>query len=462
MNKRKKKESSHLIGLIFMTLFTISGIESKQNIVLVLLSSLITLFLLVLFLNYLGIFDIITNSNKKRRKKVRISTPEVEPLKKEVLKSEPVKQEEPIKIKKEYSLPNQEEVLSKDSKSLLPFLNAFKEQKELMIPIGTNDNEIIYEKIKDMPNMFISGTVMSGKTTYVNMLLSSILLTKKDSQVKLILFDSRKVEYKNYNGIPHLLAPVLYDTKKLSETLKKVVQEIKRRMTILEEASQKNIETYNNNVCDEKKIPDIVIIIDDYSSIISMDDINHSLEFITKNGWYVNTYVILVTNYPSTKVIPTLSQINFPARLCFKVISSRISQLVLDNSGAEKLNAFGEALYRSRKHSNLIKVKTPFIKEEDINKIIAHYHSQEIVNDYDFVKEDYSSSEEEYDDPMYNEVVEFAISTGKISAPLIQRRFRFGYNRAARLIDLMEERGIIGPQNGSRPREVLVNIVKTR
>lgn len=187
------------------------------------------------------------------------------------------------------------------------------------------------------------------------------------------------------------------------------------------------------------------------------------MEYITSNGWNVNVYVIVSANHPSAKVIPTVSKSNFPARLSFRVVSSQASQIILDQNGAEKLSGFGMALYTSRMNNKIIKVQVPYISDDDITKIVSHCMSEQ-HSDYsiDFIPSNQKSESSEittdYDDPLYEEVVEFAIQTGKISASLLQRRFHLGYNRAVHMIELLEERGIVGPQNGSKPRDVLVKI----
>lgn len=376
-------------------------------------------------------------------------------MKKENNSNETIKEEQKIEPEKEYKLPKLSILGDKESKGIIPYIEKMKNKKGIAIPIGSNEKDIIIENINTMPNLLIGGTVMSGKTSFINTIICSILLTKKPTEVKLMIFDSKRIDYVIYNSIPHLMIPVISDIKKLNISLQMVCSEIQRRMDLLRETNSKNIDSYNKNA--ECKYHDIVVILDDYSGLNNMEEINESIEYITANGWNVNVYMIVSSNHPSAKVIPTVSKANFPARLSFKVVSSQASQIILDEVGAEKLSGQGSALYTSRLNESLLKIKVPYITDDDINRI-ANYCKEQLPLQYMKIENNTNNKTEKYDDPMYNEVVEFAIQTGKISASLIQRRFRFGYNRAERMIDLLEARGIVGPSNGSKPREVLVKM----
>jgi hypothetical protein len=364
-------------------------------------------------------------------------------------------------VNKDYKLPSISILSDDESKNIIPFIEKMKKQKKTYIPLGTYQDDILLEDIGSMPNMLIGGTVMSGKTSYINTIISSILLTKKPSDIKLVIYDSKKVDYAVYNGVPHLLCPVITDSNKLSIVLQKVCAEIELRTSKLRQENIKNVDLLNKNLDENSKIPDILIIIDDFSTLNFSEEISNSIEFITSNGWNVNVYVIVSANHPSAKVISSVSKSNFPSRLSFKVVSSQASQIIIDDVGAEKLNGFGMALYTSRLNDSIIKIKVPYITDDDVSKI-AKYCIEEQNEEYslNFMENkndmELKNNTGEYDDPMYNEVVEFVISVGKASASLLQRRFKFGYNRAARLIDLLEERGIVGPQIGSKPRDVLV------
>lgn len=191
--------------------------------------------------------------------------------------------------------------------------------------------------MNSMPNLLIGGTVMSGKTSYINTVVSCILLTKKPSEVKLVIYDSKKIDYSFYNGIPHLLAPVITNLETFNIALKNICYELENRIKKLKECNIKNISLYNEKIGNDEKYPDIILFVDDFSALNNFDEINNSIEFITSNGWYANIFVIAAANYPSSKVISTISKSNFPARMSFKVASSQASQIIINDVGAEKV-----------------------------------------------------------------------------------------------------------------------------
>lgn len=232
-------------------------------------------------------------------------------------------------------------------------------------------------------------------------------------------------------------------------------------MDLLNQANVKNITQYNNMLTeDNSKIPDVLIVIDDLTNLNGLEEINNEIEDISLNGWNVNVYMIVSANHPSARVISTISKSNFPSRLSFKVTNAQASQIIINDSGAEKLTGLGNALYVSRMIGKPIKVVVPFITDDDIKNIVNKwieqgktYYSSDYTEEISSKKMD---NEDSYEDPLYDEIVEFVVSTGKASASLLQRRFKLGYNRAARCIDLLEERGIVGPSKGDKPRDVLV------
>lgn len=365
-------------------------------------------------------------------------------------------------INKDYTLPQTDLLQEISSQSILPFLEKMKGQSHINIPIGMCHGEVILESISKMPNLLIGGTVMSGKTSYINTIISSILLTKKPNEIKLLIFDFKRVDYSIYNGIPHLLCPIITDSKKGNIALQKIALEIDRRINKLREQNIKTVDFYNREFGDSNFMPDIIVIID---SLNGINDVSSEyIDFISSNGWNVNVYMIVSANSPTSQIIPTISKANFPSRLSFRVAGLRDSRIILDDEGAERLSNLGDALYKSRFSESILKIKVPYIADDDTLRIIKEVcHQEEFVYSPLFLKSAEEIKEEtqrewEYDDPLYNEIVEFTIKTGVVSASIIQRRFRLGYNRAARIVDLLEERGIIGPQNGSKPREVLVKL----
>lgn len=363
-----------------------------------------------------------------------------------------------------YKLPSFDIIQDEESKNIIDLIKEILLEEQPMIPIGFTSEGNFIEKINTMPNLLIGGTVMSGKSTYINSLIASILMTRKPMETKLIIFDSKGVDYSIYNGIPHLIMPVINNTDKLDMTLQRLCKVVEDRLSKIINLGVKNANLYNNRVEEKDRLPDIIIVIDDLNSSNSLDSINKSIEYISTNGWNVNVHIILSINYPTAKIISTVSKENFPSRLSFKTTSSQTSQAIIGTNSAEKLCKVGEALYVSRFNSNPLKVSVPYLTDNDIERIVTYCCSQlkasydslylTPVNEHenDNLDDDYS-----YNDPLYEEVADFVISTGKVSVSLLQRKYRLGYNRAARLVDLLEEKGIIGPQNNSKPREVLVS-----
>ncbi len=338
----------------------------------------------------------------------------------------------------------------------------------------------ILADLSKMPHLLVAGSTGSGKSVCINTIICSILMRYKPDEVKLVLVDPKKVELTNYNGIPHLLCPVVSDPKKASVVLQKVVAEMEKRYDIFAEKEVKNIAGYNDLVeKDKKKNPDInlsrmpyiVVIIDELADLmlVASKEVQDSIMRITQMARAAGIHLIVATQRPSTDIITGVIKNNIPSRIAFSVSSAIDSRTILDASGAESLLGKGDMLYLPMGESHTTRIQGCFISDNEISKLIEYCKMQaQVKYSEEFSNQESphtsssgsSNSDADGDDPMYNEVVEFAIETGKISASLIQRRFRFGYNRAARMIDLLESRGIVGPQNGSKPREVLVKLEK--
>ncbi len=331
--------------------------------------------------------------------------------------------------------------------------------------------------ISKMPHLLIAGSTGSGKSVCTNTMICSILMRYKPDEVKLVLVDPKKVELSNYNGVPHLLCPVVSDPKKASVALQKLVDEMDKRYDLFSEANVKNIAGYNewiqkenkNNGTNKPKMTYIVAIIDELADLmlVASKEVEDSIMRITQMARAAGIHLIVATQRPSTDVITGVVKANIPSRIAFAVASNIDSRTILDMSGAEKLLGKGDMLYLPMGENVPIRIQGCFISDNEIKRIIdyvckeqtAHY-SEEMQN-LDAGSNGIhgnASEKEEYDDPLYNEIVEFAIQSGKVSTSLLQRRFRLGYNRAARVVDLLEERGIVGPPNGSKPREVLVKL----
>ena len=341
--------------------------------------------------------------------------------------------------------------------------------KDIMGRVQTAD-------ISKMPHLLVAGSTGSGKSVCINSFIASILMRYRPDEVKLMMVDPQKVELSNYNGVPHLLCPVVTDPKKASLALQRIVEEMEHRYDLFEENGVKNISGYNEMIdkynednpdCKKKKMTYIVVIIDELADLmmVASKEVEDSIMRITQMARAAGIHLIVATQRPSTDVITGVVKANIPSRISFAVSSQIDSRTILDCSGAEKLLGKGDMLYLPMGENAPIRIQGCFISDDEIRRLIEYVCSQQQAN-YDThitapKEEDHnpvSGEKEDYEDPLYNEIVEFAINTGKISASLLQRRFRLGYNRAARCIDLLEERGIIGPANGSKPREVLVKL----
>ncbi len=331
--------------------------------------------------------------------------------------------------------------------------------------------------ISKMPHLLIAGSTGSGKSVCTNTMICSILMRYKPEEVKLMLVDPKKVELSNYNGVPHLLCPVVSDPKKASIALQKLVSEMDKRYDMFSEKNVKNIAGFNDLVMKENKnngtnipkMPYIVAIIDELADLmlVASKEVEDSIMRITQMARAAGIHLIVATQRPSTDVITGVVKANIPSRIAFAVASNIDSRTILDMSGAEKLLGKGDMLYLPMGENVPIRIQGCFISDDEIKRIIDYVCKQQAAH-YSEEMENLDATgngihgtageAEEYDDPLYNEIVEFAIQTGKVSTSLLQRRFRLGYNRAARVVDLLEERGIVGPPNGSKPREVLVKL----
>jgi len=341
--------------------------------------------------------------------------------------------------------------------------------KDLMGNVRTTD-------ITKMPHLLVAGSTGSGKSVCMNSFIASILMRYRPDQVKLVLVDPKKVEMSNYNGVPHLLWPVVTDPKKASAALQRIVAMMDERYDKFAETGVKKIEEYNDYVdkekaknpsCDLEKMFYLVVIIDELADLmmVASKEVEASIQRITQLARAAGIHLIVATQRPSTNVITGVIKANIPSRIAFAVASQIDSRTILDAGGAEKLLGKGDMLFLPMGENTPIRIQGCFITDDEIRRVIEYVCGQQsAVYDDSLNKQ----IEEEHDpssgsgpggtddDPLYNEVYEFALETGKISASLIQRRFRLGYNRAARIIDLLEDRGVIGPQNGSKPREVLI------
>ena len=329
-------------------------------------------------------------------------------------------------------------------------------------------------EINKTPHLLVAGSTGSGKSVCINSIIASILMRAKPDEVRLVLVDPKKVELSIYNGIPHLLVPVVTDPKRANVALKRIVGEMERRYDVFEESQTKNIESYNAYI-DKKneslpesekiaRMPYIVVIIDELADLmlVAAKEVEDSIMRITQMARAAGIHLIVATQRPSTDVITGVVKANIPSRISFAVSSGIDSRTILDMIGAEKLLGKGDMLFLPQGTNSPLRIQGTFISEEETKKLVDYACSQQkAMYDTRLLEDDEErgattmTESDDYEEPLYNEIVEFVVSQGKASASLLQRRFRLGYNRAARCIDLLEERGIVGPQNGSKPREVL-------
>ena len=367
-------------------------------------------------------------------------------------------------------LPNKvtSSVSFKEVFSKMPEVN---EKNLLAVGLGKDImGKVKWMEINTTPHLLVAGATGSGKSVCMNCIITSILMRSKPDQVKLVMVDPKKVELSMYNGVPHLLCPVVTDPKKASVALKNIVIEMERRYDIFEQTKNKNIKGYNE-FCeknpDYQKMPYIVVIIDELADLmlVAAKEVEDSIMRITQMARAAGIHLIVATQRPSTDVITGVVKANIPSRISFAVSSSIDSRTILDAVGAEKLLGKGDMLFLPMGENSPTRIQGAFISEEEIQKVVDYVCEQQKAqydNSWTEMKNNAEShddgyeSEEDYEDPLYNEIVDYVIQAGKVSASLIQRKYRLGYNRAARIIDLLEERGIIGPPNGSKPREVLI------
>lgn len=360
--------------------------------------------------------------------------------------------------------------------------------KKLMVPLGKSImGDIGVCEINKMPHMLVAGTTGSGKSVCINGIICSILMRARPDEVKLVMVDPKVVELSVYNGVPHLMCPVVSDPKKAAVALSKMVAEMERRYETFSETKTKNIESYNAYIekwneehkadgVTKAKLPYIVIIIDELADLmmVAAKEVEDSILRITQKARAAGIHLIVATQRPSTDVITGLIKANIPSRISFAVGSGVDSRTILDQTGAEKLLGKGDMLFLPIGVNSPTRIQGSFITDDEIKRIIdftveqqkAQYDESLMNLDANDHNVSNASGVEFGDaandeDPLYNDVVQFVIENQKASASLLQRRFKLGYNRAARLVDMLEERGIVGPANGAKPREVLVQLDAT-
>lgn len=344
------------------------------------------------------------------------------------------------------------------------------DSKKLLFCLGkdlTGDN--VYGELNRMPHLLIAGATGSGKSVCVNSIICSLLLRTKPDEVKMILIDPKKVEFTPYNDVPHLLAPVITDGDLANKGLKVVVEMMDHRYDLFGNLGVRNIQAYNEYVLNHpdehlKPLPRLVVIIDELADLmlVAAKEVEASIQRITQLARAAGIHLVVATQRPSVDVITGVIKANIPSRIAFAVSQAVDSRTILDHAGAEQLLGNGDMLYLPNGETSPKRIQGVYIKDEEVNRICEYVKSQAKPH-YDdaFIqlKDLQNMGKEvasECADPLYEEVKRFVITSRRASTSLIQRKFSIGYARAARLIDVLEENRIIGPANGSKPREILV------
>ncbi|GIN94870.1 DNA translocase SpoIIIE [Siminovitchia terrae] len=356
--------------------------------------------------------------------------------------------------------------------SLREVLEAKEHQKpeaKLQIGLGRDiTGDAVVAELNKMPHLLVAGATGSGKSVCINGIITSILMRAKPHEVKMMMIDPKMVELNVYNGIPHLLAPVVTDARKASQALKKVVSEMERRYELFSHTGTRNIEGYNdfvqreNGEREEKQplLPYIVVIVDELADLmmVASNDVEDSITRLAQMARAAGIHLIIATQRPSVDVITGVIKANIPSRIAFAVSSQTDSRTILDTGGAEKLLGRGDMLFLPVGASKPVRVQGAFLSDQEVEDVVNFVISQQKAQyQEDMIPEDIPETSQEVEDELYDEAVQLIVEMQTASVSMLQRRFRIGYTRAARLIDEMEARGVVGPYEGSKPRTVLVS-----
>ena len=338
-----------------------------------------------------------------------------------------------------------------------------KTTKKVPIILGEDfTGKLLVEDLAELPHLLIAGTTGTGKSNFLSTLVVDIIYKFEPSELKLVLADTRGTNFPRFNGIPHLLVPVITDANKIIGAISFLIQEMYNRYTLFERQEVDNIDAYNKKA--EIKLPRIILIVEDYCDLMeeTNKDIEEYVQRLTQMSRAAGIYVIISTQRPSTDVITGVIKANILARIAFKVPSKVDSKTIIDTIGAEKLFLHGDIIYSIAGRKNM-RIQTPYISDEDI-ETIAHmikYDNYDLnaikeINTNNEKEPDIYDNNDDYVDPRLEEAIEEVIVSGQTSTSFIQRRLKVGYERAGKIIDQMTERGIISGYQGSKPREVLM------
>ena len=348
----------------------------------------------------------------------------------------------------------------------------FKNAKmEVPVVLGkdiTGDVQVV--ELTHTPHLLIAGATGSGKSVCVNSIILSILYRRSFNEVKLILIDPKIVELKLYNGIPHLLTPVITEPKRAFQALQYCICEMERRYSLLDAMGVRDIKSYNKKIVEKSmatdKLPYIVVIIDEFADLMATTgkELESTLARLAAMSRAVGIHLVLATQRPSIDVITGLIKANIPSRIAFMVAGKFDSRIIIDMVGAEKLLGRGDMLFSGSTDAFPVRMQGAFVSDDEVERVVAHvktlgepdYIDEEIFVDDDD-DEGPSLFDDEDDDPLYEKALEIVLSQGKASASFLQRKLKIGYNRAARIVELMEEKGIVGKAQGSKPRDLVHN-----
>ncbi len=344
----------------------------------------------------------------------------------------------------------------------------------LLIGLGKDvAGEVIVADLKDMVHLLVAGATGSGKSVCMNMIISSLVVKSPPDMVKFIMIDPKVVELTIYNGIPHLLMPVVTDPRKAALSLSWVVKEMERRYKLFAEYKARSIEAYNRKVLSVVKdlddeaeeapkpefLPYIVVIIDELADLmmVAPGDVEDAICRLAQKARAAGIHLVLATQRPSADVITGLIKANIPSRIAFSVSSAVDSRIILDSGGAERLLGKGDMLFHPMGASKMTRIQGAFITDKEVERLVEFLREQhDPTAEPEVILEEVVSSGETQRDELFEEAVELILENGQASASMLQRRFRIGYTRAARIIDVMEDEGIVGPHEGSKPRVILI------
>lgn len=340
--------------------------------------------------------------------------------------------------------------------------------KLLDVPVGRDiSGKVIMVDLTKMPHLLIAGSTGSGKSVMINDIITGILMSAKPHEVKLMMIDPKKVELSVYNGIPHLMIPVVTDAKKAAQALHKVVAEMERRYELFAQFGKRNITEYNqglqqaNQTAEQPQptMPYVVVVVDELADLmmVASNEVEDAIVRLAQMGRAAGIHMILATQRPSVDVITGLIKANVPSRMAFAVSSGVDSRTIIDGTGAEKLLGRGDMLYLPIDQNKPTRVQGAFIAAKDVEAVVNFIKQQQTAEyDENMIPDDNDTASDldQPDDELFPDAVQLVAKMQTASVSMLQRRFRIGYNRAARMIDEMEQRGIVGPSEGSKPRKV--------